>query len=227
MRNRGRARLLGLALVLYGLIGIGLFVVLALGVTRPLDRAQRLSASVEDQRAALVESLGEAETTIRQMSESVERMDASLAEAKAATDRAANISRGVAQSMYQLRDTVSLEVPFLGQPLAGLAPSFDQSGQNLDLLGQDVGAIGVALESNRADVTLTAQNMADLADSVRELTRTVRESPGVEISTTTIESVRLAVFAVAAWMVLFAVGCVVAGMYLLSRSRGPVVVVVD
>jgi len=72
------------------------------------------------------------------MSLAVGRMDASLAEARAATDRASNISRGVAQSMFQLRDTVAVEIPLLGQPLVGLAPSFDQSGQNLELLGEDV-----------------------------------------------------------------------------------------
>jgi hypothetical protein len=223
MRHSKRVRLLGLALVLYGLVGIGIFVVLALGVTRPLDRAQRLSNSVEEQRAALVDSLAEAETTIRQMADGVRRMDQSLGEAKVATDRASNISRGVAQSMYQLRDTVALEIPFLGQPLIGLAPSFDQSGQNLDLLGEDVAAIGAALDSNRADVVLTADNMVELADSVNELTRTVRESPSVEVSQTTIQSARLAVWAVAAWMVLFAIGCVVVGGYLMMARRTVVI----
>lgn len=215
------SRLLGLGLVLYGVAGIAIFVLLAVGVTRPLDRAQRLSTSVEEQRAALADSLGEAETTIRQMSEAVGRMDASLAEAKAATDRASTISSGVAQSMYQLRDTVALEIPLLGQPLVGLAPSFDQSGQNLELLGQDVAAIGEALDGNRADVELTSENMSDLADAVAELTRTVSESPSVEVSQSTIQAARLAIFAVAAWMMLFAVGCIAAGIYLLALSRRP------
>ncbi len=220
--TRRRVRLLGLALIIYGLLGIGLFAVLAIGVTRPLDRAQRLSSSVEEQRAALVVSLAEAEQTIRAMSAGVERMDQSLGEAKTATDRASNISRGVAQSMYQLRDTVSTEIPFLGQPLIGLAPSFDESGRNLDLLGEDVAAIGSALDSNRADVTLTARNMSELADSVEDLADAARESPSVEVSQTTIEAARLAVWAVAAWMALFAIGCVALGAYLMVRR--PVVV---
>lgn len=224
MKNRGRLRVLGLALMIYGLIGIGLFAVLALGVTRPLERAQRLAGSVEGQRAALVDTLTEAETTIRQMSVGVGRMDASLADAKAATDRASTISRGVAASMFQLRDTMSLEIPLLGQPLAGLAPSFDQSGQNLNLLGEDVAAIGEALEANRGDVTLTAESLADLADAVGAMTTSVEEGPRVSISSATLEAVRLAIFAVAAWMVLLAVGCMLAGLYVLAITRRGVVV---
>jgi hypothetical protein len=225
MRNRGRVRLLGLALFVYGLIGVGLFVLVAVGLTRPLDRAQRLSTSVEESRAAVVVSLEEAEDTIRQMSAGVERMDASLGEAKAAPDRAAEISRGVASSMYQLRDTVSAEIPFLGQPLIGLAPSFDQSGQNLDLLGEDVAAIGAALDSNRADVVLTAENMVEMADSIEELTRRVDDSPSVEIEPQTINNIRFAIWAVAGWMVLFAAGCALIGAYLmLARRNQPVTV---
>jgi hypothetical protein len=193
-------------------------------VTRPLDRAQRLSESVEDQRGALVATLEEAESTIRQMSVGVGRMDASLADAKAATDRAAAISQSVAASMFQLRDTMSLEIPLVGQPLIGLAPSFDQSGQNLNLLGEDVANIGVALEANRGDVTLTARNLGELADAVGAMTTSIEDVPRVSISAATLEAVRLAVYAVAAWMMLLAIGCVLAGLYLLIASRRGVVV---
>ena len=88
--------MLGAALALYGLVGIVLFVVIAVNVARPLERARQLSESVDEQRAALVDSLSEAETTIRQMSTSVDRMDDSLSEAKIAIDQAATISHGVA-----------------------------------------------------------------------------------------------------------------------------------
>ncbi len=219
MRRSRRVRLIGLALAIYGLIGIGLFVLVAVGLTRPLDRVQRLTASVEESRLAVVDSLETAEDTIRQMSAGVDRLDDSLAEAKVATDRAAEISRGVAASMFQIRDTVSAEIPFLGQPLIGLAPSFDQSGQNLQLLGEDVAAIGTALESNRADVVLTAENMVEMADSIEELTTTVSDSPSVEIAPATINNIRYAIWAVTGWMVVFAAGCLVGGLYL-ALGRG-------
>lgn len=209
---------MGGALAIYGLAGIVMFIVLAVAVARPLERARTLSESVDSERAALIVALGQAETTIRQMSLSVTRMDTSLADAKTAIDHASSVSHGLASSMYSLRDAMSLSV-FGAQPLIGLATSFDTSGQNLDQLATDVSTIGTSLDANRTDVTSTARNMLALADSVHTLTSTVAAGPAVSISTRTLDAIRLAVYAVAAWLVLLAVGCLVGGIYLLNVSR--------
>jgi len=168
----------------------------------------------------VIQSLDRAETTIQSMSGAVGQMDVSLGEVKTAIDRSSGIAHGVATSMYGLRDATGLSI--LGaQPLIGLADSFDTSGRNLDQLGDDIANIGVALDANRGDATLTAQNLADLADSVGELTASMTDSPSLEVSTQTIAAVRLAVYAVTGWLVLLALGCVVAGGYLLAVSRVP------
>ena len=211
-------RLLGIALIGYGVIGIVLFVVVALAISKPLDRAQALGASVEEQRLAVIATLERAETTIRQMGQGVERMDVSLGDARAATDRASAISRSVAFSMYQLRDQMSLTV-FGVQPFIGLASGFDASGQQLDLLGADLATIGTSLQTNRADVLTTAANMELLADSVRELTATVENGPAVDISTTTLDAMRLAVYAICGWLILLALACLLAGVYLFRLGR--------
>lgn len=221
-RRRRRLRLLGLGLVAYGALGVGLFVVIALSTGGPLERARELSAAVETQREALIESLDQAELTIRQMSGSVERMDDSLSEAGTATDRASLIAQGVQASMFQLRDAMALSI-FGAQPLIGLAAGFDQAGQQLGLLSEDLSAVGSALDVNRDDVVLTASNMTLLAESVGELTETVRDGPRVELSLATLDAVRLSIYAVAAWMALFAAGCVGAGLYLLGHTRQPAV----
>lgn len=218
-RGRWRRRLVGLGLIGYGLIGIALFVAVALAIARPLERAQRLSSSVESQRAALTVTLDETSSTIRQMSDAVGRMDFSLSEAKAATDRGSSIASGVATSMFQLRDAMSLSI-FGAQPLISLAVGFDNSAHQLQLLGDNMTAIGLALEGNRADVLTTSTNLRLLAESVGQLSTAVADSPSVEISTATLNVVRLAIYAVAGWMVLLAVGCVIAGLYLIGSGRG-------
>ena len=154
--RRARLRVLGAALVLYGMVGIAIFILVGIGVARPLDRAATLSASVDSDRQALVESLSQAELTIREMSTGVGRMDTSLADAKTAIDKAATISHGIAASMYSLRDAMNVNI--LGaQPLSGLSGSFDTSGQNLDALGDDISTIGTSLDANRSDVVATAE----------------------------------------------------------------------
>jgi len=153
--------MVGAALVVYGIAGIGIFAFIAIGVDRPLDRAEQLSQSVESDRQAVVQSLEQAELTLRGMSGGVDRMDASLAAAKTAIDNAAAISHSAAQSMYSLRDAMGLSI--LGaQPLSGLAGGFDNTGQNLDALGNNISTVGTSLDANRADVATTSQNLTPL-----------------------------------------------------------------
>lgn len=223
--RRGRLRLLGAGLALYGIVGILIFLVVAVAVARPLERARQLSASVDDERAALVDTLSQAEKTIRDMSTSVRNMDASLGDAKTAIDQADQISRDVAASMYGLRDAMSIEIPILGgQPLIGLAGNFNTTGDNMLTLANDVSAIGTALEGNRTDVVLTAANMSDLADSIGDLTTSVRDGPAIGISARTLDAVRLAVYAITGWLVVFAIGCLLAGVCLLNASRRQTIV---
>jgi hypothetical protein len=215
-RRRGRRiGLLGAALIGYGIIGIAIFVFVASAIDRPLERVRQLTQSVETQRAALVDSMENAEATLHQMATAVGRMDTSLGDAKLATDRSSGIALGVSTSMYGLRDAMSLEIPFVGQPLLGLAGGFDQAGFQLALLSEDLATIGTSLDSNRTDVVATADNLGKLAASVANLTQTVRTGPGVEISEEALDTFRLSILAVAGWVVLFAIGCVLAGLYLI------------
>jgi len=219
-RRRGRrVQLLGGLLVGYGLIGIAIFAVVATALNQPLERIRELSQSVDAQRAALLESMEQAETTIREMSQGVRRMDASLSDAHAATDRSSGIAVGVATSMFQLRDAMGITTPIVGQPLIGLAAGFDQVGGQLQLLSQDLATIGTSLDTNRGDVIATADNLAELAGTVDTLADSVRTGPGVGISEEALDSFSLAIFAVAGWLLLFAVGCALVGLYLIVAGR--------
>jgi hypothetical protein len=211
------SRVLGFGLAAYGLIGLLLFAAVAVAINRPLERAQELAASVEQQRLALVEALGQAQATLEGMSQGVGRMDTSLADAKAATARASGITVGLATSMFGLRDAVSLSI-FGAQPLLGLAPGFESSGQQLTALGADLAAIGVSLDTSRSDVATSSANLADLAASLGQLTTMVSDSPGVELSTASLDAVRLAAYAICGWLAVLAVGCVVVGIYLVRRG---------
>ena len=219
-RRRPAVRVFGLGLIAYGLIGIGIFAVVAMSINRPLERARSLSESVEEQRAALIDALDQAEVTIDQMADGVGGMDTSLTDARAATDRASLIATGVSTSMFSLRDSMMVTLPIIGgQPLIGLAPGFDNSGQQLALLSQDLTAIGAALDLNRADVISTAGDLRELATAVSDLSEAVSDGPTVDISLETLDAMRLAIYAVAGWLVLLAIGCVVAGLYLLLGGR--------
>jgi hypothetical protein len=208
-----RRRLLGVVLLAYGLIGLVLFVAVAVAINRPLERAHNLSATLEQERVALVDTMGQARTALENMSLGVGGVDTSLGDAKAATDRAAGIANSLATSMFGLRDSMQLTI-FGARPLAGLASGFDTSGQQLSTLGTELTTIGVSLNNNRAAVSTTSTDLAKLALSLGELRTLVRDSPDVEISTASLDTVRLAVYAICGWLAVLALGCVLSGLYL-------------
>jgi methyl-accepting chemotaxis protein len=216
-RNR-RWQWLGGALVIYGVIGIVIFALVAYGINRPLQRAGELTQAVDEDMAALVDLLDETETTLRGMSTTVSHVDDSLASAQAAVARSSDIALGLSAAMYGLRDAVGITI-FGQQPLIGLASRFDQAAQQLQLLSADLATISTALGVNRADVATTATSLQTLADRVATLSDTIDETPDVAISQSTLSQVRLGIYAVVGWLMLLAVGCVIVGVYLISYGR--------
>jgi hypothetical protein len=210
-RRRRMLRSAGIVLIAYGVLGVLLFAGVAYAVERPIDEAGRLTVSIEGQRGALLTSLDQASTTIEEAAVGVRGMDASLDQAGQATDRAAQLSIGVAASMYELRNAMGLTV-FGVQPLIGLAAGFDETGQQLELLAQDVAAIGLALEANRGDAVAVADSLDELSRAVDDLTRAVGEGPALEVSSEALDGMRLAIYGVIGWMLALAVGCIAGGV---------------
>lgn len=218
-----RLRLLGLVVSAYGLVGLVLFGAVAVAINEPLERAHALSLTVDEQREGLVETMEQARLALVNMSLGVRGVDDPLANAQAATDRAATISTGLASSMFGLRDAMSITI-FGTQPLAGLAAGFDTSGQQLSALATDLTTISTSLDANRDAVGTSADSLGKLAVSLAELRVLVRDSPDVAISAASLDAVRLAVYAVCGWLAVLALGCVAGGLYIFrlgGRSRVP------
>lgn len=219
-RRHPRLRLVGLVVAVYGLVGLLLFVTVAVAINGPLERAHALSISLDEDREGLVATMEQARLTLVDMSLGVRGVDDSLANAQAATDRAATISTSLASSMFGLRDAMSITI--LGtQPLQGLAAGFDTSGQQLSALATDLATISSSLNTNRGAVETTSASLGKLAVSLAELRVLVRDSPDVEISTASLDAIRLAVYAICGWLAVLALGCVVGGLYLFRLGGRP------
>lgn len=211
LRQRRLLRIVGSVLIAYGVSGVLVFAAVAQAIGRPLEEADELTVSIEGQRTAVLQSLASAESTLQQTTIGIRNMDASLEQARAATDRASQLSLTMASTMYQLRDQMAITV-FGIQPLIGLAPGFDQTGQQMELLSNDVAAIGEALSANREDVETVAASLGRLQQSVARLADAVREGPRLEATSEGIAAIRLGIFAVAAWLITLAIGCVLGGL---------------
>lgn len=219
-RRRQRMRLLGSGLLVYGLVGAILFALLGLYVGRPIQRLGELAASVEDQRVLALEALDRAADTLGQTAAGVINMDNSLARVQLATGQASTISRGVGTSLRDLADTMSIEV-FGIQPFVGLAVGFDQSGDQLDQLADDVANVGDALTDNRRDAANVGRSLNELSLTVARLSVSVRAAPSVDFGDGSLEALTFGLVAISAWLLMLAVGCVAGGAGLIWSARRP------
>jgi hypothetical protein len=218
-------RLVGTLLIVYGVAGTLLLGVVGASIAAPLDEIGELAESVGEWRAAALEALNEASQASRETSTTVRGMDSSLVEAKGATDRAATLSAGMAQTMRDLGAAMAIDI-FGVQPLIGLAPGFDTSAQNLDLLSGDLADIGAALETTRQDAGSVATNIDDLATAIEELRVAMADSPDMSVTLESRETLRLGLLALIGWLIAGSIGCILAGLGCWWASRGRAVAVV-
>ena len=209
-RRQRLLRLLGGALVGYGVVGLILLAVVGSALAAPIAQLDELTDSVEAQRTAALESLRAASETVDQTGTAVDGMDASLAQAKAATDRASTIALGVAESMSQLGNAMTVTI-FGVQPLVGLQQGFVSASVQLTLLADDLLGIGEALDANRADAVLVGESLDALGESLDALRTAVSDTPQLDSATASIDAMRLGVLALLAWLAVLAAGAVVAG----------------
>jgi uncharacterized protein YoxC len=209
-RRRGAWQLLGLVLIAYGVIGLVLLSMVGTALAAPITQLDSITNTVEAQRTAALDSLERASDTIDRTADAVNGMDQSLADAKAATDRSSDIAVGVATSMTQLADSMTLTI-FGVQPLIGLQPGFANSASQLNLLADDLKTISTALESNRGDALTVAQSLGELSGSLSRLTTAVRAGPHLELASASVDTVRVGVLALLAWLAVLALGAIGAG----------------
>ncbi|CAN5436901.1 hypothetical protein BH20CHL6_BH20CHL6_13580 [soil metagenome] len=206
-------RLAAILFVLYGLSGYALLGFSGASIAQPLDGIGELSVSIEDQRAALLRSLEETGETIGGAAQGIRNVDASLDQAQQSSQRAAGLARDVSFTMNEIATAMNVEI--LGvQPFVQVVPAFQRAGQQLNDLGTDLDAIATAVGQNSADAQGTADNLVQLRATIGELAETVDEGPSIELSSDALRAIRLALFGLIAWMLVFATGSILLGVAL-------------
>jgi hypothetical protein len=100
------------------------------------------------------------------------------------------------------------------QPLIGLAGDFRAIADQLTLLGESLVRVGEALATSTSDLGAVRDDVERLADEVEAVrgTAAAEEAGGT--------SLRLAYYALLAWLVLPAIGALIVGWSLLRVARG-------
>jgi hypothetical protein len=140
------------ALFVYGVLGLLIAVaILVVGISL-FTQASAAQKSLEAQRLSLLQSLRTASTTLRDTTSATANLQQSLDGARGAADQASALANTSAGTFRALGASLAA-INVLGiQPIAGLAPQFATSADQLGQLATSLGATRDSLALNSTDV---------------------------------------------------------------------------
>lgn len=196
------ARAFGWVALAYGVAGIALVIVGAIGGLDVAGRLEALALRADSTLAA-------AEDATRTTADAVDGVEVSLAEAETSADAASVLAREASATLDSLSVAMSLSI--LGsRPLEPLAADFATSSDQAAALADTLDGFGASLADTRVDTTRIAVELDRLADELAEL-----RGPGTDDASP--PPITLFVGIVLAWLAVQSLGAIIAGLALLRR----------
>jgi len=199
-----RRPLLAWSLILYGVLGIALVLGGAMIGLELASRIERLATTADGTLAAAVRSTDAA-------ADAFTNVDGSLSEAETSAAAAGALARDASGTLASLARAMELSV-FGAQPLLPLAGEFDASAEQASALGETLDRVGGSLGATRTDVTSIGTELDELSVQLAGL----RDANG---SGGTAPPLRPFVILLLSWLLVPAVGGLLAGLALLRRPR--------
>lgn len=199
-----RRPLLAWSLILYGVLGFALILGGAMIGLELAARVERLATTADGTLAAAVRSTDAA-------GDAFTNVDGSLSEAETSAAAAGALARDASGTLASLARAMELSV-FGAQPLLPLAGEFDASAEQASALGETLDRVGGSLGATRTDVTSIGSELDELSVQLAGL----RDANG---SGGTAPLLRPFVILLLSWLLVPAVGGLLAGLALLRRPR--------
>lgn len=168
MRSTAFIRTAGIAFALYGILGVAIAGFMLLVGRATFDELERLRASFDRDRTALVQSLRTVGRTIGAAGESTGSFDGSLASAQNSANTASQLAFETSNTFRTMAQQMQLQV-FGIQPLVTLAPQFEQGAEQLLQLAITMGDTRDAMSTNRSQISRVTSELAQLQREVGQV----------------------------------------------------------
>jgi hypothetical protein len=197
-------RAAGWLLIAYAIVGFSLAV---LGGLVGIDLAARVERLTGNADAALSAAAGATAAA----ADSFASIDDSLADARTSSDAAAGLAREASGSLRSLASAMALSI-FGAQPLLPLAQDFSTSADQAGALADTLDEVARSIGDTRTDVARIAPELEILSEQLDELAAQPDASESAA-------PFRLFVIALLAWLLMQAVGSLLAGLSLIRPAR--------
>jgi hypothetical protein len=212
-----------MALSAYGVLGMCIAAaMLIVGVTT-FGKVEGLQTTLESERVSLVASIRTVSGTLRDTSGATSNFVTSIDNARTAADRASKLANDSAGTFRALGTDVS-GITFLGiQPLAGLAPRFSTSADQLQQMAIQLGSTRDALAQNGTDVQRVGGDLGRLQTQLDAVANSLSQPGVLGMEPQSMLPFQIAFYGMCLLVALQSAFSIVAGvaLYRLQRALGP------
>ena len=213
-------RAAAIALAIYGVLGLFITAAMLVVGYSTFSQVNTLQLGLESERASLVQSIRTVSQTVADTAASTTNFQQSVDGARSSADSASGMANQTAGIFRQLAR--SLNISILGtQPLAGVAPQFDQSADQLQQLAISLGTTRDSLAQNGNDVRRVGSDLAQLRGQLDAVANAL-EQPGIFGATQQLLPFEFAFYGMCLLVLLQSLFSVVAGaaLFRLQRALG-------
>jgi hypothetical protein len=219
-----RYRFLRSAAVALGLYGVfGLLVASAMLVVgaSTFGEITRFQNALDTERVALVQSLRTVSATVKDTGGATTEFQRSIESARRSADDASTLANDTAGTFRELAVRMNIQI-FGLQPLAGIAPQFDRSADQLTQLAISLGATRDALAQNRRDVQRVGGDLEQLQRQVDAVAASLSQPGVLSFGTQAMLPFQVAFYGMCVLVILQSAFSIVAGiaLYRLQRAMG-------
>jgi hypothetical protein len=210
-----------IALCLYGVLGFVIVAAMLIVGTSTFDQVRTLQQTLERERAALVQSLHTLSGTVKDTASASTAFQTSIDGARQSADSASKLANDTAGTFRSL--AVGLNVQIFGlQPLASVAPQFDQSADQLQQLAISLGATRDTLAKNGADIGRVGRDLNQLQLELESVAQALNQPGVLGLGTQALLPFQVAFYGMCLLMLLQSAFSIVAGvaLYRLQRALG-------
>jgi hypothetical protein len=211
-----------IALGAYGIFGLCIAVAMLIVGISTFGQVAGLQKTLESERSSLVQSIRTVSTTLHDTAGATTNFQHSIDSARAAADRASALANDSAGTFRDMANRVATVTVFGFQPLAGLAPQFNTSADQLQQLAISLGTTRDALAQNGNDVGQVGGDLTQLQSQLDTVANSLSQPGVLGLDTQSLLPFQVAFYGMCLLVILQSAFAIVAGMalYRLSRALG-------
>ena len=218
-------RVAGIALALYGVLGLGIAAAMLGAGISTFEQMTTLQRTLESERSSLVDSIRTVSGTLKDTSGATSSFQLSVGNAATAADQASKLANDSAGTFRDLGLRSEAIIVFGVRPLASVSPQFSASADQLQQLAIQLGTTRDALAQNSGDIGRVGRDLGQLQTQLDAVAVSLNKPGALGFGAESLVPFQVAFYGLCLLVIVQSAFSLIAGIVLLSLKRATTIYV--